>query len=166
MLYFYGQGCNFVRMKIIRQTFILFMALLFLVSTGGVSYLHHICWNHKAEKFYFVAKHACCTSDSSCCNAEDLCCSNNQVCTHSSGEDGLQTVSPIACCTDTYHFIRNGHPFRLNDNQIYQLFACLVFQYTQCKLIAPLKLKSMPFEYMFCSRNGPDLLLHICVLRT
>jgi hypothetical protein len=153
-------------MKLIRQVFVLFIALLFLVSTGGVSYLHHICWNHKAEHIYFVEKHACCSSSSSCCQTDVSCCSGEHSCSHSTKDGGLQTLSQKECCTDTHHFIKNAHPFRIYDNKTNQLLVCLAVDYAPLQVIVPSRIDSNPVGYLFHGRYGPDLLLHICILRT
>ena len=153
-------------MKLIRQLFVLFIALLFLVSTGGVSYLHRICWNHKAEHIYFVEKHACCSSSTSCCETEISCCSSEQSCSHSPNNKGHQTLSQKECCTDSHHFIKNEHPFRMDDNKTNQLLAYLAIDYVQLPVILPSWIDINPDGYTFGGRYGPDILLRICVLRT
>lgn len=153
-------------MKIMRQTFVLFIVLLFLVSTGGVSYLHHICWNHQVEHIYFVEKHACCSSSTSCCQMDISCCSGEHSCSHSTKEGGAQTLSQKECCTDTHHFIKNEHPFRIDEDKTNQVLAYLLIDNVQYDVIAPSRIDIKPQGYMFCDRYGPDLLLRICVLRT
>jgi hypothetical protein len=145
-------------MKTVRQFIVFVLALLFLISTGGISYLHHICLSHNAEHFFFVAKHGCCTTTTSCCHHQASCCD-------SANDESHQIVAGPECCTDIHHFLKNEHPFRISDNETSQVLINFLFATVNLPAVEASSSLHFKADELFGIRCGPDLLLRLCVFR-
>ena len=98
-------------MKIIRQIMLHCLILLFLVSTGGVSYIQHICNHHHSQYYYFAVKMGCGSDETVCCSAMYACCLKNQP-------NKETVVLREKCCSDINHFQKIENPFQANNNKI------------------------------------------------
>jgi hypothetical protein len=97
--------------KIIRQIMLHCFILLFLVSTGGISYIQHICKSHHSQYYYFAGKQGCGSEEAVCCPDVQLCCQKNQTHTET-------VVLPEKCCSEISHFQKIENPFQANNNKV------------------------------------------------
>ena len=92
---------------IVRKIAIIMLALVTLVSTGGVHMIVHHCLHSGDRQIHFVELHGCCTDgDDHCadgaCSAG--CCHQEQAAT----KESLQGK----CCTDTIQFLKTDNACR------------------------------------------------------